>query len=413
MLDTIKVKKPAFCVLENVTGLMGFREDVSKTMRVKLEEQYVVYHMKLDPRDQGHCVRRPRVYFIVLRKDVLLCDPAKLASLAQHILQSVKQDGQSVKVQQFMLADTHPLVVESQLQQDAKVKRKPKPIPKDKGFEAKWYNRHAALWASLGRRCSDCPVPGSRLKNMGSRREDALKIAWQQHRRLDMVVDLSQNAGRMPVAFQGECPTLTPGGHVFVLSAQRALLPEEKLLINGFPASSFMGKCQAELRPRELSSLAGNTMHVEVVAAVSLIALSLIDLRALGKSGPIYTGAQGSWIFMDLDGSEMQKLQSAKKPSPQRCSLSPAPTCRVNRKSICSVNMKRSSLARKMQANKSDLRVKKTAAKPKQTRRTSASEGASSFGGPNSKPKRQMTARVSGGYLPPNGLQSIYNKVLL
>ena len=55
MLDTIRVKKPAFCVLENVTGLMRFREEVSKTMRVKLEEHYVVYHMKMDPRDQGHC----------------------------------------------------------------------------------------------------------------------------------------------------------------------------------------------------------------------------------------------------------------------------------------------------------------------------------------------------------------------
>eukprot|EP00439_Symbiodinium_sp_Y106_P014908 s4264_g2.t1 len=410
MLDTIRVKKPAFCVLENVTGLMRFREEVSKTMRVKLEEHYVVYHMKMDPRDQGHCVRRPRVYFIVLRKDVLLCDPVMLASLAQHILKSVKKDGPSFKVEQFMLADTHPLVVESQ--QNDMVKRKPKPIPKDKGLEAKWRRRHAALWASLGRRCSDCPVSGSILKQMSSRQEDALKIAWQQHRRLDMVIDLSQNAGRTPVAFQGQCPTLTPRGHVFVLSAQRALLPQEKLLINGFPASSFMGQCQ-ELRPRELSSLAGNTMHVEVVAAVSLVALSMIDLRMLGKSGP----TQGSWTFVDLDESEVQKLQSAKKPSPQRCSLSPAPKCRVSHNSACvSVNSKRSGLARRMQANKSHLhhRVKKTPAKAKQTRRTSASEGASSFGGLNSKPKRQRTARVSHcSYLPRNGLQSIYNKVLL
>ena len=187
-----------------------------------------------------------------------------------------------------------------------------------------------------------------------------------------------------------------------------------------------MGQCQ-ELRPRELSSLAGNTMHVEVVAAVSLVALSMIDLM-LGKSGPTQGSwtfvdldksgpTQGSWTFVDLDESEVQKLQSAKKPSPQRCSLSPAPKCRVSHNSACvSVNSKRSGLARRMQANKSHLhhRVKKTPAKAKQTRRTSASEGASSFGGLNSKPKRQRTARVSHcSYLPRNGLQSIYNKVLL
>ena len=82
-MDTVKAKKPPFAILENVMGILHFMDDVEELL-VNSWPDYIVYYFKICPRQLGHPVARPRVYFLCLRQDmVLMRDPKYLANLGQ------------------------------------------------------------------------------------------------------------------------------------------------------------------------------------------------------------------------------------------------------------------------------------------------------------------------------------------
>jgi site-specific DNA-cytosine methylase len=310
MLATMLASRPAFGVFENVTGILRHMDDLKSSMAV-LKDYHILWR-RICPTDLGHAVRRPRIYFLALRKDVAIVDdPESLCELGASVWEKMKRSLQA-PLQDRLLAESHPWVqrhlgtkrshrtsnesTESTLQKlklkgtkstatksmKAKATKSLKATksnaPKSKPTPAKWQSRHQAMRSQLASRKEPCPVMTAGL-TLSPRESDVLALAWQKHGIKDMVVDVSQNADRVPLAFDGMCPTVTPAGKCVSLAVGRDFCPEEKLLLHGFPVHSL--QWSDKLSPAHLSSLAGNCMHVEAVAAATLVALSLLSIRRL------------------------------------------------------------------------------------------------------------------------------------
>ena len=85
MLDCVNEKKPCLSIFENVLGILRFMADLECQMKALTD--YHIFWATLCPRMFGHAVRRPRVYFAAIRKDVsVVQDPQTLCAMGSHIL---------------------------------------------------------------------------------------------------------------------------------------------------------------------------------------------------------------------------------------------------------------------------------------------------------------------------------------
>ena len=73
----------------------------------------------------------------------------------------------------------------------------------------------------------------------------------------------------------GSQPTITPGALLAAAGARRIIVPLEKILLHALPIHRMV--FPASLTDKELASMAGNTMHVEIVAVAMMFALVLVD----------------------------------------------------------------------------------------------------------------------------------------
>jgi site-specific DNA-cytosine methylase len=67
-VETIRVAQPPAVVLENVAGI---RRVMPRIMRTLQKLGYAVVALDIDPRDAGEPASRPRVYFVLVRMDLL------------------------------------------------------------------------------------------------------------------------------------------------------------------------------------------------------------------------------------------------------------------------------------------------------------------------------------------------------
>ena len=229
MLQTLNAKRPACAVLENVPGILRVRKALTRALRGLPD--YRCHLVRLDPRQFGDPVRRPRVYMILVRIDVCICKAkTDTTALLQAMLTAMQLPLKS-SARSILLPNTHPLVVDALT--TAAAKRKRVRAARPGGVSPKWRALHARTHR-----------PGSSTSHMSSshasgmmstaRQQDAMRLL-ASHGGPVTAVDVSQSAYRMPRTLDGTLPTQTPNSRTVVMELKRQVLPIEKLLIHGFP----------------------------------------------------------------------------------------------------------------------------------------------------------------------------------
>ena len=144
----------------------------------------------------------------------------------------------------------------------------------------KWVQQHQQYFLRAPRRrpataClgvpKRCPSADQMLLT-NPRQRHAWELVRKQHPGADLVVDVSQGIGRQ-LSLTGLLPTLTPRAEVAVAALGRVMLAEEKLMAMGFPIHKMYRP--AGFSDAALSSLGGNSMHVQCVAAALGIGMCL------------------------------------------------------------------------------------------------------------------------------------------
>ena len=296
MLQTLNAKRPACAVLENVPGILRVRKALTRALRGLPGYRY--HLVRLDPRQFGDPVRRPRVYMILVRIDVCIgAAKTDTTALLQAMLTAMQVPMKS-SARNILLPNTHPLVVDALSKAEANRRRVRDARPG--GVSPKW----RALHARMRKPGSSASHVSPRASGMVStaRQRDAMQLLVS-HGGPITAVDVSQSADRMPRTVDGTLPTQTPNSHTVVMELNRHVLPIEKLLIHGFLVHRMA--FPAGLSESHLNRLGGNTMHVKCVAAALLLALGSVNWQSsasmAGGHPPVLPGKAevvtelGSW----------------------------------------------------------------------------------------------------------------------
>lgn len=314
MLETVQAKRPSLCIFENVVGILPFMPEIQGRMAVALSE-YHIFWTRQCPTSLGHAVRRPRIYFLAIRKDAsVIQDPAGLCCLGCCLLRSLRKD-LVAPLGDRLLPNTH-CFVKRFLDQRHKAKGQEKKQQQDKS-KPKWKAQQARERQLLRSEQRQCPGPPKLDGQLTARQKGAWEIEWRRcHADNSLVVDVSQTAGRCPSGVGGLCPTLTPGGKVVVASVKRCICPEEAMLLHGFPFKAIEA---SSVSPKQLASLAGNAMHVESVAAMLVVGLSLLQVNRINASPPAVPSSTSVSAFLEIKahGVDSEEDMAANKVAKQ------------------------------------------------------------------------------------------------
>ena len=113
--------------------------------------------------------------------------------------------------------------------------------------------------------------------------DEPLKTGHCPH---NTTADMSQSLGRIPLRSDGRLPTITPGAHILMAEAGRALAPMEKLLMHALPLHKMT--IPSNVSDSELEDMAGNMMHLQFADSgfAMLMAISLVDWMSLTTPQP-------------------------------------------------------------------------------------------------------------------------------
>jgi site-specific DNA-cytosine methylase len=267
VLRTLRACHPAVAVLENVIGLKRVLAHVMR--RLTAVGPYHVVVLEMDPRHLGEPVRRPRLYIVMIRRDVAaVSDTQSLDRLAQHIWQSLACT-RTAPVTSRMLPNDHPVVMASRHTSQQRGGVAPSRLATRP--PRRWHAHHQDFCKSHGVPRGEGPEADV-LGLSAPREREAWTILCRSFPSALLVADLSQCLTRTVCKTDGTVPTITPGAHLAVRALRRCVLPVEKLLLHAFPLHKLS---LGNLSGTALSSLGGNTMHVQCVGAALAIALSL------------------------------------------------------------------------------------------------------------------------------------------
>ncbi|CAE7754573.1 unnamed protein product [Symbiodinium sp. CCMP2592] len=312
MLETVQAKRPSICIFENVVGILPFMPEIQGRMPAALPE-YHIFWTRQCPTSLGHAVRRPRIYFLAIRKDAsVIEDAAGLCCLGNCLLGSLRKD-LVAPLGDRLLPKTHRFVkrfLDQQCQKsESKGQEKNKP---------KWKSQQVRERQLLTSEQRQCPGPPKIDGHLTARQRGAWELEWRRqcHANESLAVDVSQTAGRCPFGVGGLCPTLTPGGKVVVASVKRCICPEEAMLLHGFPFNAIQA---SSVSPKQLASLAGNAMHVESVAAMLVVGLSLLRVNRINASPPAvpWSTSVSAFLQMKAHGVDADEGVAVKKVAKQ------------------------------------------------------------------------------------------------
>lgn len=202
-LGTLKVSKPCWAVFENVKGLLrhiaGFKQRLTTR---KVLDDYMVFMVPMCPRFLfNEPARRPRLYFLMIRKDVAVLDHVGMIDMLSAILKDVlAEKPPALPWRSYWMAPSPDF---PDFNQSALMSVK-KPSSGGKRVD-RHVQEKRALSAVHWTRSLRIPTEG-----LSDREGGAFKIEYAKMKCPDVFVgDVSQNAGRMPVGRDGEFPTLT------------------------------------------------------------------------------------------------------------------------------------------------------------------------------------------------------------
>ena len=288
VLAVLRAKQPRVAVLENVTGIKRVMPTVLRSLRAL--KIYHVFVQDMCPTDFGEPVKRPRVYFLLVRKDrARAADERMLQDALDRMWQACRSTKMAGLADRCLPA-THPEVLRFQEVERARmVKAKAAGFPVKPG--SKWQARRRLFQMNLKKSGGGAKGLGTGpsaddllLANAREREQWALLAqvkrlassgpAVQVQRSNNFVADLSQNIDRCSYRFDGLLPTLTPHANIAVSALRRRIIPVEKLLLHGFPIHKI--KFPASISDHDIASLGGNTMDLRCIAAALLLATSLV-----------------------------------------------------------------------------------------------------------------------------------------
>lgn len=109
----ILLVRPACFLLENVEGIRRVQSEVVKALRA--EGLHMVQTLKMDPRDLGEPLSRPRIYFFGIRSDVARVTDKQLGDVLEKawgfVKSDVKKHSSAVHLETRLLPHNHPAVV--------------------------------------------------------------------------------------------------------------------------------------------------------------------------------------------------------------------------------------------------------------------------------------------------------------
>lgn len=202
-LKTLKSSKPCWAVFENVKGLLrhiaGFKQRLT---RMKVLDDYMVFMVPMCPRFLfNEPARRPRLYFLMVRKDLAVLDQVGMVDMLSAILNGVlAEKPPALPWRSYWMA---PMPDFPEFNSSALMK------VKKKSCGRKWIRRHLQEKSKLPMKqwIPSLHIP---VQGLTHREGDAFKIEFAKMKCPEVFVgDVSQNAGRMPVGCGGEFPTLT------------------------------------------------------------------------------------------------------------------------------------------------------------------------------------------------------------
>ena len=271
----IKESLPPLAILENVSGIRQVMKYVVGHF-VALAWYYVLV-IPIDSADLGEPVKRPRYYFVLLRRDVaVIQDRQKLTDFVKAMLTAARAPRVDSIVDR-MLPTSHPSV-QGYLAQ----RRGASGVSASRrgGGEPRWIT-HSANYMRSHRLSGPAPGAGASSDMKGlttSRAHAAWTLLTRAHPSLNLVADVSQNVHRASVCVDGCTPTITPRSLIAIKKAGRIMAPVEKILVHNFPLHKM--RMPKDMTEKEAEDLGGNTMHLASVGLALLIGMAGVDWSA-------------------------------------------------------------------------------------------------------------------------------------
>ena len=277
VLELLRERAPRLVILENVMGITTVMAKVLKDIeRLGL---YSIFVIPIDSKDLGEPVARPRLYFLLVRMDVRVCDyMTKLGNLAEKMCLAARAPV-TEHMKTLMLPSTSPVV--QQMGRAPPRQKKTQATQKQK--TQRWPERLRTYRQQKGLPANVSSSGGRMVQGLTSERAEHIwKTTLEEHPGADVIANVSQSAGRNSVSVQGICPAVTPGSKLGVQSCGRTVLGVEKLLLHLFPLHRM--NIPSGMKDGTLGKLGGNTMHLKSVALALAIGVAMVDWSQASSS---------------------------------------------------------------------------------------------------------------------------------
>ena len=135
--------------------------------------------------------------------------------------------------------------------------------------------RHELCQRSVASRYNSLVIGTPRKRHLIAIVLERNKNLSKQGRRQITLVNMSQSINRCTMSTKDHLMVLTPGGQYYHVALNRILAAEEAFLLMGFDMAHLdVGSLSAG----EIASLAGNAMHVRMIAVAMLVGFSIVDM---------------------------------------------------------------------------------------------------------------------------------------
>ena len=298
LLELLDKRAPPLAVLENVLGILKVMKQVCDMLR-RLGRYFVIV-VKIDSKDLGEAVARPRYYFILVRKDLAISqDASRLSSLGKAIMHACKKPVSGTMVDLMLPAD--PTRSSSTIVNVEGVGKSKKASTAT--VTSKWRSKHVAYRRKMGLGSSTSHSAGDALGLTSLRQRDALQCLVDANPGKSIIADVSQNVDRSRVATNGVCPTITPRCVMCVMALKKIVSPMETLSLHLFPVHKM--NIPMSVKPAALQSLGGNTMHLKSIGLAMCMALAMVKLApdrntGVGQLGSVSKGDAKSGSASDV-----------------------------------------------------------------------------------------------------------------
>ena len=273
LLKVLKERKPALAVLENVVGIEKVMQKVCQ-MLGKLGCYFVIV-VQIDSEALGVPVRRPRYYFILVRKDVPITQNMdSLASLGKAIMKGCTQPVRGT-VLDLLLPPQRTQAKQMTVKKAGGELGRGRPIGALGGqTQCKWKAKHAAFRKKFALSPPTSFEDSDALGLQNPRQREMWQLLVNAHRGKKIIADVSQNIDRCRVSTNGVCPTVTPHCTLCIRAASRQVSPMDTLAMHFFPVHRM--KIPTAVKAETLRSLGGNTMHLKSVGLAMCMGLAMV-----------------------------------------------------------------------------------------------------------------------------------------